>query len=240
VIAGALLAAALARPARADELGGHGQLPDPPARAEQTPDERRATLEEMWQRRLLPPDQDAWNPQDMAQLIKIRRAENDALRYLRERFGGYRPWVAKPRRDEPGLLRLTKEGYEKYEFLLTQDAIAYFVSKGCETRDVFRLQDWKGRPVFDEQGRITEDGAALYGRAKRKLEAFWRGPDGSVYGTRRPPVAAPAPAAAPVAPAAPRPAASAAPPAAPPAAPASDAAAPAASDQPAAPPAKSP
>ncbi len=201
MIGAALLAAALARPARAQDLGGHDL---PPSAAEQaaalTPDERRATLEEMWQRRILPPDQDGWSPADMALLEKIRRNEDAALGYLRASFGGYRPWVARARADAPAAVRLTKEGYEKYSFLLTQDAIVYFERKGAETKDVFKITDWDGRPAFDADGRLTEDGARLYYRARAKLEAFWRGPDGRAYGTRRPPSApavAPSPAPAP-------------------------------------------
>jgi hypothetical protein len=153
----------------------------------------------MWQRRILPPDQDSWSPQDMALLLKMRRSEEDALRYLREKFGGYRLWVAKSRPGLPLTFRLTKDGFEKYEAVVTQDAFAYFESKGAEAKDVFKLKDWDGRAVFDEGGRLTEDGARLFFRARRKLEVFWRGPDGRVYGTRRPPpqpAAAPAPAPA--------------------------------------------
>jgi len=202
VIPGALLSAALACVARADGLGGHEHPAATQAPAPLSPDERRATLDEMWQRRILPPDQDGWSPQDLALLQKIRRNEDEALRYLRVKLGGYRPWVAKSRPGEPLTVRLTKEGWEKYSFLLTQDAIAYFESKGAETKDVFKLQDWDGRALFDADGRATEDGARLFYRARAKLEAFWRGPDGRVYGTRRPPNAAPAaaPATAPAAP----------------------------------------
>lgn len=200
MIAAALLSAALASGARADGLGGHEHPAATQAPAPQSPDERRATLDEMWQRRILPPDQDGWSPQDLALLQKIRRNEDEALRFLRSKFGGYRPWIAKPRPGVSEASRLTKEGWEKYSFLLTQDAIAYFESKGADAKDVFKLKDWEGRAVFDADGRATEDGARLYYRARAKLEAFWRGPDGRVYGTRRPPglppAAAPAPAPA--------------------------------------------
>jgi len=204
VSAAFLLASALARAAAAAELGGHdAPPPSVEAPAAPTADERRATLEELWQRRILPPDQDSWSPQDMALLLRIRRVEDDALSYLREKFGGYRPWVAKSRPGAALNFRLTKEGYEKYEAVLTQDAFAYFESKGADAKDVFKLKDWDGRALFDEQGRATEDGARLYLRARRKLEAFWRGPDGRVYGTRRPPAPLPSgPAAAPAPPAA--------------------------------------
>lgn len=181
----AALLLALAAAAPAAELGGHAEPAAP--RTAPTPDERRDTLEEMWQRRILPPDQSSWSPRDLELLERIRRCENDALRLLRDRFGGYRPWVAQPRAGGPAVVRLTKEGREKYLFVLTQDAIAYFESKGAEARWVFKLKDLEGRALFDDDGRITEDGARVYQRARLKLESFWRAPDGTVYGTRRPP-----------------------------------------------------
>ncbi len=185
--AAVLLAAVLARGARADGLGGHEPPDSAAADAAATPDERRATLEEMWQRRLLPPDQEEWSPADLALLTKMRRVEGEALGYLRRRFGGVRPWSARSGAGTAVVVRLTKAGYEKYEFLFTQDAIAYFESKGAEAKDVFALKGWDGQALFDGDGRLTDEGAALYTRARAKLPAFWRGPDGRVYGTRRPP-----------------------------------------------------
>ena len=183
--AAVLLAVALACGVRADGMGGHP--PPDSAAASTTPDQRRATLEEMWQRRLLPPDQDEWSPSDLALLTRMRRVEDEALGYLHRRFGGVRPWSVRSGAGTAVVVRLTKAGYEKYEFLLTQDAIAYFESKGAQAKDVFALKSLEGAALFDADGRLTDDGAALYARADAKLPAFWRGPDGRVYGTRRPP-----------------------------------------------------
>ena len=179
-----VLAAALARPASADDLGGHA-APAAAAQAQSDADARRATLEEMWRRRVLPPDQEQWSPGDMRVLLRIRRDESDALAYLSRRFGGVRRWVSRAEGASPRLL--TKAGDERYRFLITQDAIAYFESKGAETRDVFALKGWGGEALFDAEGAITDDGIRLYERARLRLPAFWRGPGGEVYGTRRPP-----------------------------------------------------
>ena len=146
-------------------------------------DEGRATLEEMRQRRLLPPDQSAWAPKDFALLLKIRAAENDAIAYLKRR-GGERPWTARPPSGAP---RLTKEGYDRYVFLLTQEAIVYFETKGVDAKWVFKLRDWDDKAMFDGAGLITDDGVRVYRRAKLNLEVFWKAPTGDIYGTRRPP-----------------------------------------------------
>ena len=181
------LLALLAGPAvAADVAGGHA---DPVAvEAPAASDSRRALLEEMWQRRILPPDQRMWSPDDYELLERMRRAEDDALALLRRKAGGLRPWTARSHSGAvPGVPRLTKEGYEKYMFLLTQDAIVYFESKGADAKTAFKLKDWSGKVLFDGRGTITEAGAAVYRRAKLNLEVFWRAPDGTAFGTRRPP-----------------------------------------------------
>lgn len=164
--------------------GGH--QPPSAAGASEAGDRRRAVLEEMWQRRLLPPDQKMWSPADQELLGRMRRAENDALALLRRKFGGLRPWVAKSR-GGTGVAFLTKFGYETYLRVLTQEAIEYFESKGVDAKKVFKLRSWDGRPLFDGRGSITEDGADVYRRAGRNQEVFWRLPGGEVFGTRRPP-----------------------------------------------------
>ena len=179
-----LLLLALARPAAAQDLGGH---PDPRTAAsmEAPADERRATLEELWQRRVLPPDQSSWAPQDFELLQKIRAAEKAAIAYLKRVPGGSRPWTAKSRSGGPA--RLTKAGYERYVFLLSQDAIAFFEEKGADAKLALKLKDWNDKPIFDGAGRLTDEGARVYGLAKLNLEVYWKSPTGDAFGTRRPP-----------------------------------------------------
>lgn len=184
----AALLLALSGPALAAGVdGGHER---PKALIETAPpaDERRATLEEMWQRGLLPPDQSAWSPTDFDLLQRIRRVEADAKTYLRRRFGSERPWTVRaPGAGAGAPRRLTREGYEKYETLLSQDAIVYFESKGADAKWTFKLKSMDGKPLFDSSGRLTEEGARVYRRAALNLEVFWKGGDGQVFGTRRPP-----------------------------------------------------
>ncbi len=186
----ALLLLALGLPAAAGDLGGH-EAPRS-ASPQASADERRATLEELWQRRLLPPDQDFWAPQDLELLRKIRAVEKDAIAYLKGRPGGARPWTERAR--SSGALsapKLTKVGYERYVFLLSQDAIAYFESKGADAKWALKLRDWDGKPLFGADGLLTGDGVRVYALARSGLEAFWRSPSGDVFGTRRPPAQKP-------------------------------------------------
>jgi hypothetical protein len=182
----ALLLLALALPAVAQDFGGH-ENPKQPA-AEVPADERRNTLEELWQRRLLPPDQSSWAPQDFELLQRIRAVEKEAIAYLKKTPGGVRPWTAKlPSGGALAAPKLTKAGYDRYEFLLSQDAIAFFESKGADAKWALKLHDWDDKPMFDGGGLLTPDGVSVYKRAKLNLEVFWKSPNGDVFGTRRPP-----------------------------------------------------
>ena len=174
----------LAVSARAGELGGHAPVTAEPALATE---DRAAVLDEMWERRILAPDQPAWAPADAQLLGNIRMAEADALAYLKKRFGGTRPWTAPSRGKGPGRRLLTKEGYDKYLFHITQDAIEYFEAKGAGAKWAFKLTDWDGQRLFDGDGRLTSAGIKVYTRAKLKLEVYWKSPNGETFGTRRPP-----------------------------------------------------
>lgn len=174
----------LAVSARAADLGGHEPAaPEPAVAAE----DRAAVLEEMWVRRILAPDQTVWAPADAQLLGRIRMGEADALAYLKRKFGGTRQWTAAVRGKEPVRRLLTKEGYDKYVFHLTQDAIEFFEKKGAGAKWALKLTDWEGRRLFDGDGRLTPAGVTVYTRAKLKLEVYWKSPNGETFGTRRPP-----------------------------------------------------
>ena len=186
MIAALVLVCALS--AQAAELGGHEpQQPEVstpvPAAA---PEEHGAILQEMWSRHLLAPDQQAWSETELDMLAKIRRAEPDALAYLKKKFGGIRAWTVLKRGS--GLPRplLTTEGYQKYLFHLTQEAIAYFEAKGADAKWALKMSDEEGRRLFGPDGRLTDAGIDLYLKAQSKIEVYWQSPTGETFGTRRP------------------------------------------------------
>jgi hypothetical protein len=173
----------LAASARAADMGGHS-----PVEAEKAApaEDRGVILDEMWTRRLITPDQTTWSPGDLELLAKIRASENDALAYLKKKYVNTRPWTA-PSRAKAGIRLLTKDGYDKYLFNLSQDAIEYFENKGAGAKWALKLTDWDGKRLFDPDGRLTPAGVTVYTRAKLKLETYWKSPNGEVFGTRRPP-----------------------------------------------------
>lgn len=180
----AALALVLALQAGAAGLGGH----DDPSAAPEPVLDRRAALEEMWRRRLVPPDQGTFSPDDLALLERMRRVDADAVEDLRRRPGGYKPWTVTLQEAKGPRILLTKEGFERYRAAITQEAIKYFEGRGSDAKWVLKFTDWDGRRLFDPQGRITEAGETVYRRARLNLEVFWKSPSGEAFGTRRPPV----------------------------------------------------
>ncbi|MDO8757142.1 MAG: hypothetical protein Q7J64_03945 [Elusimicrobiota bacterium] len=174
----------LALSAQAGDLGGHEPAAAEPALATE---DRAAVLQEMWARRILAPDLTSWAPADAQLLGQIRMGESDAFAYLKKKFGGIRPWTAPRRAKDAGPRLLTKEGYEKYLFHLTQDAIDYFEKRGAGAKWALKLTDWDGRRLFDGDGRVSPVGGNGDTRAQLKLETDWWAPHGEIFGTRRPP-----------------------------------------------------
>lgn len=173
----------LASLAGAAGLGGH----DSPKAVEPPVLDRQAAVEEMWRRRLIPPDQGQFSAEDLALLERLRRADGEAVDYLRRKPGGYKPWTVMLQEAGKPRILLTKEGFERYRALATQEAIAYFEGRGSEAKWVLKFTDLEGKRLFDSSGRITEAGEAVWRRARYNLEVFWRAPNGEVLGTRRPP-----------------------------------------------------
>ncbi len=178
----------MAAAAHAADLGGHAPATVEPTIATQ---DRSAVLNELWERGILSPDQSFWAPADVELLGKIRQSEAEALVYLKKKFGGTRLWLSGGPGKQPARRLLTKEGYDKYLFHLTQDAIEYFEAKGAGAKWALKLTDWDGKRLFDGNGRLTSAGLKVYARATLKLEVYWKLPNGETFGTRRPPAARP-------------------------------------------------
>jgi hypothetical protein len=183
-----LLAGTLSRAADAPKTAGDHDAPVPSVARELARDERRATLNDMWQRGILGTDMNQWSPLDMELLERMRRAEaSGALGLLRRHFLSWRGLVLRDR--PPGAaatrLRLTRQGFDKYLQIKSQEALAYFERREVETKWAYWLTDLEGRPLFDRgTGLLTETGDALYSRALSNQKTFWRLRDGQVRGNR--------------------------------------------------------
>lgn len=182
---GGLILAAAVTPVRA-AIKGH----DAPVQHLSTP---RATsahqqlLEEMRQRRLIDPEAVSWSPADMKFLLRIRWAEEaGGLAIIKLNFKGRRGLTVKhkPAGGKKTVLRLTREGFDRYLLLKTRRALHYFEKKGVDAKWVFSLTDIKKRKLFDESGHLTDWGDVLYTRASLGKPVFWMTPWGEVGGNR--------------------------------------------------------
>ncbi|MBI5239486.1 MAG: hypothetical protein HY926_03370 [Elusimicrobia bacterium] len=203
-----LLAAVPSRAADAPRAAGDHDAPVPSLAAELARDQRRATLNDMWQRGILGTDMNQWSPLDMELLERMRRAEaSGALGLLSRRFLSWKGLVLRDR--PPGStatrLRLTRLGFDRYLQIKSQESLAYFERREVETKWAYWLTDLEGRPLFDRgSGLLTEAGDALYSRALSSQPTFWRLRSGEVRGNRPVPPELRQTAAPPPAPPAPR------------------------------------
>ena len=152
---------------------------------------RQNVLAEMWQRRILTTDASQWSPDDMALLLRMRAAEaGDALALLKRRYHTLKGFTVVHRAAGSDRLqvRLTKDGFERYLFTKTQDALDYFESRDIGAKWAYQLTDLKGVPLFQRSsGLLTEAGDALFSKAAAGEPAWWKTPAGEVQGNRPPP-----------------------------------------------------
>lgn len=57
---------------------------------------------------------------------------------------------------------LTYSGYQTLQKHLGQDALSAFQKAGISAKDVFTLRDLKGKPIFDKNGYLTDEGFYAY------------------------------------------------------------------------------
>lgn len=128
-----------------------------------THDELVTTMKE---RNILDPHATTYQEQDLDLLKKMLKAErNKAVKYLNDKYEGKIP---------PGLVIekypgkiyarkiLSYSGYNDLMFLLSQDAIDFFIKEGAYKSEILKLRDFDGNKIFDEKGFLTEEGLLAY------------------------------------------------------------------------------
>lgn len=162
------------------------------AAAGTSPEFREEFLYELQRRRVVDQDARSWTPEQYTLLLRLREAEAiGAFPLLRRRLGTLRGFAVEEKSGGYQQLWLTKEGYRRFIFVLSQDAIAYFESKGAKVKWVFALTSLRGRKLFSKNGILTQEGISVYTRARRKIPVYWKHADGRLNGTLRPPRSGP-------------------------------------------------
>jgi len=150
--------------------------------------DREYLLTEMRSRRIIGKDEKSWSPSQYTRLLRLREAQAlGAFDLLMAKLGTLRGVAAEPTVNGTKRLWLTRTGYDRFVFYLSQDARAYFERKGAEAKYVFQVKSIKGKRLFTDKGKLTQQGIEIYNRIQRKLPVFWKQPDGRVTGTVRPP-----------------------------------------------------
>ncbi|TBR21290.1 hypothetical protein EPO15_10670 [bacterium] len=146
-------------------------------------------LVELKARGIVAKDAAAWTPEEAALLRRLRRAEQlGALQFIRDRTGSLSGAISEVETGK-GYKKpyLTVAGFERWLFILSQEAREYFESKGAEAKFVFTLKDLSGKRLFTDEGALTDDGVDLYLAARARKAVYWRNTDGRPTGTVRPP-----------------------------------------------------
>ena len=130
----------------------------------------------MKERNILDPHALDYEQQDFDLLKKMIKAEkNNALVYLNDKYEGKIP---------PGLIvekypgklyvrrMLSYGGYKDLMFLLSKDAIDFFLEQGVYKREILKLRDFEGNNIFDEKGYLTDAGLIAYNLSLNGEKAY--------------------------------------------------------------------
>lgn len=123
-------------------------------------------LSTMKERNILDPNALDYQKQDLDLLQKMLKAEKDnAITYLNSKYNGKIP---------PGLIvekfpgkiysrkMLSYSGYKDLMFLLSKDAINFFIKQGTYKSEILKLRDLNGNKIFDDKGFLTDEGLIAY------------------------------------------------------------------------------
>lgn len=125
-------------------------------------------LEELRLRQAVDPAKTAPQPEDIKLFRAIKSAETGgAVDYLKGKAPSAKGMTARRESREGPRLMLTGAGYKAYIFHATRDALKFFEAQGIGLREIFKLRDLAGNPVFDPAGRLTPEGD----EARRKAAA---------------------------------------------------------------------
>ena len=125
-------------------------------------------LQEMRLRGAVDPAKTALQPEDIKLFKAIKAAElGGAIDYLKERAPSAKGFTVRRKGSDGPRLALTAAGYRAYIFHATKDAVKAFEARGIGLREIFKLRDLGGAPVFDAAGRLTPEGD----EARRKAAA---------------------------------------------------------------------
>ncbi|OGS13746.1 MAG: hypothetical protein A2234_08615 [Elusimicrobia bacterium RIFOXYA2_FULL_58_8] len=120
-------------------------------------------MEELRLRRAIEENRLSPQPDDIALFKAIRAAETSGgVDYVRGKVHSSKGLYLERATPEGTKVVLTNAGYTTYLFHATRDAISFFERQQIGLREIFKLRDSMGEPLFDAAGRLTPEGLAAW------------------------------------------------------------------------------
>ena len=133
-------------------------------------------LEALKDRNIIAPEAETFTEEDISILNKILKAERgSAIDYLSLKFGATLPDnVIFERHPNTFYARkmLTLNGYNLLIDKLSGEAKEFFMSKNIIASDLFLLTDFNGKPIFNENGLLTEEGLMAYNKSLKGKKSY--------------------------------------------------------------------
>ncbi|PKM96711.1 MAG: hypothetical protein CVU79_12060 [Elusimicrobia bacterium HGW-Elusimicrobia-3] len=102
-------------------------------------------------------------PGDIKLFKALRAAEIDGgVDYLKRKAPSAAGLMFRHETPEGPKILMTGHGYKVYNFHATRDAVKFFEAERVGLRDIFKLRNRSGDPVFDKAGKLTYEGETLW------------------------------------------------------------------------------
>lgn len=133
-------------------------------------------LDALKDRNIIAPEAESFTAEDIDILKKILKAERgSAIDYLTLKFGVTLPEGSVFERNPETFYSrkmLTLSGYNLLMNKLSNEAKSYFLEKNIAIADLFALKDLNGKPLFDKEGLLTEEGLLAYNKTLKGKKAY--------------------------------------------------------------------
>lgn len=133
-------------------------------------------LDALKYRNIIAPESENFNDEDIVMLRKILKAERgSSIDYLSLKFGAALPeGVVFEQNPNTFYARkmLTLSGYNLLIDKLSSEAKDFFRSKNVVVSDIFSLTDFNGKPIFNENGLLTDEGLIAYNQSLKGKKTY--------------------------------------------------------------------
>ena len=133
-------------------------------------------LEALKDRNIVAPEAESFSEEDIEMLKKILKAERgSAIDYLSLKFGITLPEGTIFERNPNTFYArkmLTLSGYNLLMGKLSSDAKEFFLSKNISVSELFALNDLNGKPIFNKDGLLTEEGLMAYNKSLKGKKSY--------------------------------------------------------------------